>query len=55
MNRKIGNASIENRTCEKLIRVKVDNKLNFNEHLEEIIKKAVVKLAPYLGFSLSCA
>ena len=40
MNLKTGNINIENSTCEKLLGVKVDNKLNFNEHLDEIIKKA---------------
>ena len=32
MNRKIGNINIENSAYEKLLGVKVDNKLNFNEH-----------------------
>ena len=27
-----------NNTCEKLLQVKVDKKLNFNKHLDEIIK-----------------
>ena len=50
LNPKIGNINIENSTCEKLLVVKVDNKVNFNEHLDGMIKKKqVVKLAPYLG------
>ena len=53
MNLNIGNINIENSTSEKLLGVKVDNKLNFNEHLDGITKKQVVKLVPYLGFSLS--
>ena len=36
---KIRNINIENSTCENLLGVKVENKLNFNEHLDEIIKK----------------
>ena len=38
MNLKTGNINIENSTCEKLLGVKVDNKLNFNEHLDGMIK-----------------
>ena len=45
MNLKIGNIKIENSTCEKLLGVKVDNKLNFNEHLDGIIKKAFRKVS----------
>ena len=45
MNLKIGNINIENTTCEKLLDVKVDNKLNFNEHLDGIIKKAFRKVS----------
>ena len=36
-NLKIGNINIEKSTCEKLLGVKVDNKLNFSEHLDGII------------------
>ena len=45
MNLKIGNINTENSTCEKLLVVKEDNKLNFNEHLNEIIKKATRKVS----------
>ena len=45
MNLKIGNINIENSACEKLLGVKVDNKLNFNEHLDRIIKKASRKVS----------
>ena len=45
MNLKIGNINIENSTCEKLLGVKVDKKLNFNEHLDGIIKKASRKVS----------
>ena len=44
MNLKVGNINIENSTCEKL-GVKVDKKLNFNEHLDGIIKKANRKVS----------
>ena len=37
MNLKMGNINIENSTCEKLLVVKIDKKLNFNEHLDGII------------------
>ena len=36
MNLKVGDISIENSTCEKLLGVKVDNKRTFNEHVDEI-------------------
>ena len=38
MNLKIGNINIENSTYEKLLGVNVDNKLNFNDHLDGIIE-----------------
>ena len=50
MSLKIGDINIENSTCEKLLGIKTDTKLTFNEHLDGIIK--VVTLALYLGFSL---
>ena len=37
--------NIENSTCEKLLGIKVDNKLNFSEHLDGIIKKASRKVS----------
>ena len=37
--------NIDNSTCEKLLGVKVDNKLNLNEHLDGIIKKASCKVS----------
>ena len=45
MNLKIGNINIENNTCEKLLGVKVDNKLNLSEYLDGIIKKASRKVS----------
>ena len=38
---KIQNVSIENYTCEKLLRVKLYNKRKFNEHLCGLIKNKV--------------
>ena len=43
----IGPFEIENTNCEKLLGVKVDSRLNFNEHLDGI-RKPVVKLTHYL-------
>ena len=42
---KIGSINIKNSTFEKLLGVKVDNKLNFDEHLDGIIKKASRKVS----------
>ena len=49
MNLKIRNIIIENSTCGKLFGVKIDNKLRFNEHLDEIIKKASRKVSAISG------
>ena len=46
MNLKTGNINIENSACEKLLGVNIDNKLNFIEHLDRIIKKASRKTSP---------
>ena len=45
MNLKLGNTNIESSLYEKLLGVKVDNKLNFNGHDDEIIKKATGKVS----------
>ena len=45
MNLKVGDISIENSTCEKLLGVKVDNKHTLNEHVDEITKKASRKVS----------
>ena len=45
VNLKIWNINIENSTCEKLLGVKADNKLNFSEHLDGIISKASRKVS----------
>ena len=39
VNLKTGNINIESSTCEKLLGVKVDNKISFNDHLNGTIKK----------------
>ena len=45
MQLKIGKINIENSTCEKLLKVTVDSKLNFNERLDGIIEKASRKVS----------
>ena len=40
----IGPFEIKNTNCEKLLGIKVDSRLNFNEHLDGIIKKANRKI-----------
>ena len=40
----IGSFEIKNTNCEKLLGIKVDSRLNFNEHLDGIIKKASCKI-----------
>ena len=52
---KLDNIEIENSNCERLLRVKVDSKLNFKEHLDGIIKKAsrkinaLSRITPYMN------
>ena len=41
---KIGNATTESITCEKLIRIKNNNKLRLNAHVEDICKKVSRKI-----------
>ena len=36
----IGPFEIKNTDCKKLLEIKVDSRLNFNEHLDGIIEKA---------------
>ena len=40
----IGPFEIKNTNCEKQLGIKVDSRLNFNEHLDSIIKKASCKI-----------
>ena len=52
---KLDNIEIENSNCERLLRAKVDSKLNFKEHLDGIIKKAsrkinaLSRITPYMN------
>ena len=52
----VKNQTIDNSTCEKLLGVKFDYKLTFNTHIDDICKKAGLKLnalsriAPYMVF-----
>ena len=54
---KLDNIEIENSNCERLLGVKIDSKLNFNEHLDGIIKKASQKInalsriSPYMNIA----
>ena len=53
----IGDTEIENGEYEKLLGIKVDTKLNFNEHLNDIISKAsrkvnaLSRVMPYMSLS----
>ena len=52
---KLGETKIKNREYEKLLGIKVDTKLNFNKHLNNIISKArckvnaLSKVVPYMS------
>ena len=41
---KLGNASIKNSNCEKLLGVKIDSDMSFNTHLNDICNKASQKI-----------
>ena len=51
---KIDGHTISNSYCEKLLGVKIDSQLNFNNHLETIIKKTsqkvhgLARITPYI-------
>ena len=53
----VDNYNIKNSKCEKRLGIKIDNKLNFNTHVDEICKKAGQKLnalsrvTPYMDLS----
>ena len=55
---KIGETEIKSSICEKLLRIKIDNNLTFNEHLDHIIDKsshktnALSRVAPYMNESI---
>ena len=42
---KIGDYTIENRNCEKLLGVKIDANLNFNDHISDLSNKACRKIS----------
>ena len=54
---RIGDTEIKNSEYEKLLGIKVDSKLNFNEHLNNIITKAsgrvnaLSRVMPYMSLS----
>ena len=54
---RIGDTEIKNSAYEKLLGIKVDTKLNFNEHLNDIISKAsrkvnaLSRVMPYMSLS----
>ena len=54
---KIGETEIKSSNCEKLLGIKIDNNLTFNEHLNHIIDKAshktnaLSRVAPYMNES----
>ena len=54
---KLGKTEIRNREYEKLLGINVDTKLNFNEHLNDIISKAshkvnaLSRVVPYMNLS----
>ena len=60
VNLKIESINIESSTCQKLLRVKADNKLNFNKHLDGITKKASPKVSafsrifPFMNLTKKC-
>ena len=41
---KIGNKTISSSKCKKLLVIKIDNNLNFKEHIESLCKKASQKI-----------
>ena len=56
----VDNYNIKSSKCEKRLGIKIDNKLNFNTHVDEICKKAGQKLnalsrvTPYMDLSKRC-
>ena len=53
----VGEYGIENSMCEKLLGVKLDWKLNFNDHISDLCKKVsrklnvLARIAPFIGLS----
>ena len=56
----IGDFSIENSDCEKLLGVKIDNKLTFDYHVSDMCKKAnrkinaLARIAPFININKRC-
>ena len=54
---KIGNVTIKSSICEKLLVIKIDNKLMLNAHVEDLCKKAnrkihaLARVTPYMTVS----
>ena len=54
---KIGDYTIDNSDCEKLLGVKTDVNLNFNDHVSDLFKKAsrkisaLARVTPFMGLS----
>ena len=54
---KIGDCTIENNECEKLLVAKIDANLSFNDHVSNLCKKASTKISalarvtPFMGLS----
>ena len=54
---KIGDYTIESSECEKLLGVKIDANLNFNDHISDLCKKAsrkisaLARVTPFMGLS----
>ena len=54
---KIGNIELENTLSEKMLGITIESKLNFKEHLEEVIKKAsrkvnvLYRITPYMNLT----
>ena len=54
---RVGNVTIKSSICEKLLRIKIDNKLRLNAHAEDLCKKAsrkihaLARVTPYMTVS----
>ena len=55
---KVGDYTIDNSECEKLLGVKIDVNLNFDDHISDLCNKAsrkisaLARVTPFLGLSL---
>ena len=54
---KVGDYAIDNSECEKLLGLKIDVNLNFNDHISDLCKKAsrkisaLARVTPFMGLS----